>query len=66
MGVPSRMLANVYRVLDRVFGIEAANLLNFYNDCLDSLENVLGNPFAIDNPNTMLTFTNCRHNTHIG
>ena len=59
--VPSRMLANVYWVLDRVFGVEAADLLNFYYDSLDSLENLLGNPFSIDNPNTMLTFTNCRH-----
>ena len=34
------MLANVYWVLDRVFGVEAADLLNFYNDSLDSLENL--------------------------
>ena len=60
------MLANVCWVLDQVFGIEAADLLNFYNDSLDSLENLYENPFAIDNPNTMLTFTNCRHHTHIG
>ena len=39
LSVPSWMLANVYWVLDRVFGVEAADLLNFYNDSLDSLEN---------------------------
>ena len=34
------MLANVCWVLNRVFGVEAAGVLNFYNDSLDSLENL--------------------------